>query len=560
MMTAKDGISVENPHRRQMLKAHHGPMRWRRTTNLAAVLAAGALPSTAQAASPAWLPPSNFASSPGIYSLHDPTLALDPAGDAVVVWVAGPPNASIISAATRAAGSESWSTPTKLVVGNGVGPSVSFDEAGHVFAAFTSGTWPRYYVQYTSTSSVTAPWAEPITLSDPEDDGSGPVFAFDPAGDVLAAWTAWYDTDRAYGYFIQTSFKPAGGQWQHPLDLTARGTNSPRGISAALDRAGNAIAVWARAGPVADHPVVVAAYRPASTGVWEAPVPLSATLGDAYSMQVRFDQAGNAIAAWIAIKSGGQEQVQASYRPVGGQWQPPVDLSSVANSIDSLELRVAATGEAVAIWNQIAGSGVIYSAVRAARAKRWQAPVPLYAPIQGYFPATVALGIDPEGDAVALWSEWVGTAVRAAIRPASGHWQPAADAVAVPVAANVHVALDAAGDGLAVWQADDGRVIGGAELKGQGPLIDRVLIPKQAKVGVASRFSVTVLPWGSATLAGSPSWKFGDGKTGTGVSVRHVFRAAGTYTVSVTANDSRGGTTTASGTINVTKKKKQKRR
>jgi hypothetical protein len=165
-------------------------------------------------------------------------------------------------------------------------PDVTFDGEGHLFGAFTRGPWPRNYVQFTEASSVSAPWADPITLSDPEDDGAGSAVAFDRAGDVLVAWTGWYSASSAYGYFIQTRFRRAGsGRWEHPYDLTARGTNSPRGVSVALDQAGNAIAVWVAGGPVADHPVVVAAYRSASTGVWEVPVELAGPLLDVWDAQ-----------------------------------------------------------------------------------------------------------------------------------------------------------------------------------------------------------------------------------------------------------------------------------
>jgi hypothetical protein len=88
-------------------------------------------------------------------------------------------------------------------------------------------------VQFASTSSVTAPWAEPITLSDPEDGGSGLTFAFDPGGDVLAAWTGWYSSDRASGYFIQATFKPVGGQWEHPDTVSVTAKDSHGGASTA---------------------------------------------------------------------------------------------------------------------------------------------------------------------------------------------------------------------------------------------------------------------------------------------------------------------------------------
>jgi hypothetical protein len=526
---------------------------------LAGALGAGIVPGVARAAPPTWSGPLVFASSAGTYSFSDPAVALDPSGNAVVAWVTGPQNASIVKTVARAAGSESWSAAADLAVGDGLAPRVEFDEAGRVFATFTRGAWPRQYVQFSSRSAVSQPWADPITLSDPADDGVGAELAFDPAGDVLVAWTAWSFADHASGYFLQTTFRPAGGSWEHPRDLTARGTNSPRGVSIALDRAGNAIAVWARAGPVADNPVVVAAYRPVSSGVWETPVALSATLLDVRGMRVHFDQAGNAIAAWIALRGGSEEQVEASYLPMGGAWQQPTDISHVAALIDGLDLQVAAGGEAVAVWNEtsVGDAGVIHSATRRAGSSRWQAPVALDEPVHGYFPQTVALGMDPKGDAVALWSGWSATAVRAAIRPADGHWQPAEDAAQVQ-APDVAVSMDSAGDGLAVWEAASGSLIGGAELEGQGPIIDRVLIPKQARVGIASRFSVVALPWGSTTLAGKPSWNFGDGRSAAGTSVRHVFRSAGMYRVSVTAKDSNGKTGTASGTINVAKKKKRR--
>jgi hypothetical protein len=47
----------------------------------------------------------------------------------------------------------------------------------------------------------------------------------------------------------------------------------------------------------------------------------------------------------------------------------------------------------------------------------------------------------------------------------------------------------------------------------------------------------------------SYSWNFGDGTTGSGASVSHVFNAAGTFNVVVTASDGKGGSATASGSV-----------
>lgn len=60
---------------------------------------------------------------------------------------------------------------------------------------------------------------------------------------------------------------------------------------------------------------------------------------------------------------------------------------------------------------------------------------------------------------------------------------------------------------------------------------------------------------GSTDPDGDPltfSWNYGDGTTGTGLTVNHVYTLAGTYTAVLTVSDGRGGTTTASSTITAT--------
>lgn len=65
-------------------------------------------------------------------------------------------------------------------------------------------------------------------------------------------------------------------------------------------------------------------------------------------------------------------------------------------------------------------------------------------------------------------------------------------------------------------------------------------------VGQASAMTATLSPAGSGTFA----WAFGDNSTGTGVNVSHVYTAAGTYPVTVTATSANGETCTP-GTTNV---------
>ena len=46
-------------------------------------------------------------------------------------------------------------------------------------------------------------------------------------------------------------------------------------------------------------------------------------------------------------------------------------------------------------------------------------------------------------------------------------------------------------------------------------------------------------------------WNFGDGASGTGPTVSHVFGSSGTFTVTLTVSDAQGGAGTATGTVTV---------
>jgi fibronectin type 3 domain-containing protein len=74
-----------------------------------------------------------------------------------------------------------------------------------------------------------------------------------------------------------------------------------------------------------------------------------------------------------------------------------------------------------------------------------------------------------------------------------------------------------------------------------GPILDGIVIPAQRSVGTAVDFQVSPRDALSGVL-GVATWDFGDGLA-TGNKVSHVFSAAGTYVISVRAEDILGNTT-----------------
>src|SRR5688500_2290246 len=82
---------------------------------------------------------------------------------------------------------------------------------------------------------------EPSTLSPAGSSASSPRIASDGAGNVVAAWREVYGDQS----LIRAVFRPRGGTWRElvPLSTPAASTESPE---IAMDRLGNAVAVWHR--------------------------------------------------------------------------------------------------------------------------------------------------------------------------------------------------------------------------------------------------------------------------------------------------------------------------
>src|SRR5206468_2387579 len=124
---------------------------------------------------------------------------------------------------------------------------------------------------------------------------------------------------------------------------------------AAVDPSGNAIVAWAGNGSEDSHEVVRAAYKPTG-GSWESPVDLSASGANSFPSDVVFDTGGNAALVWQR-QGEASTTVQAAYRPAGEEWEASVDLSEEGKQgvdpvvvLDAPGDSTAADGNATAVW------------------------------------------------------------------------------------------------------------------------------------------------------------------------------------------------------------------
>jgi hypothetical protein len=326
---------------------------------------------------------------------------------------------------------------------------VALDAAGNALAVWARFNGSHFVIQ-AAARPADDEWQTPKNISAAQRESDSPQVALDPAGNAIAVWASV----NGGHWVVQAAARSAGGAWEAPQDLS-NADEDAGSAEAALDAAGNAIAVWASWN--GRRSVVQAAARPAR-GPWQAPRDMSNAGESAGSPHVAFDAAGNAIAVWTSLR-GSHSVVQAARRPGDGAWQPLQDISGAGLNVLAPQLALNPAGDALAVWFRSDSRLVVQAASRPAGGA-WQTPQDISAP--GYnWRDEVALqvALDPAGNALAVWHQFDGLHffVQAAARPAGGAWETVQDLSAAGQSAGYpQLALDAAGNALAVWQRSNG--------------------------------------------------------------------------------------------------------
>jgi hypothetical protein len=511
-------------------------------TACAGCLVAGAV----QAAD--WSAPVRLTPPDGGPTAHGPHVALIPPESAVAVWTRG----LTVQAASRSAAG-TWTAPVDL--SDGRTPAVAARPDGSAIVAFAKG-FPGQVVAVVERPGFGA-WGAPITLSSAAGSSGDPSLDLNDRGDAVVAWNRWTGAN----YAVEASVKPAGGAWEPGRDISVPGLNSPVTPTVSLSESGDVAAIWAAAGPqftggpefVAQIPQV--AIRPSGSALWAPPVDVAGPAVDVQRPRIALDDAGNAVAAWIAVRGDGgarTESVEAAFRPAGGTWSAPATVATGAVDYDELLLAVDRRGDAVLLWRRGAGAGSrILASARPAASGSWHEPLEI-----GSAGLWLDLSLDRSGNAVAAWlvpgrtSDSMDAAT--ALRPgASGAWHAPWIAARAVGFGPPDLELDRTGDAALVWATGSpAQFVQVAELRGVGPLLENVQVPPRATAGVPARFRARGVPW-AAALAGAPTWQFGDGTTARGASVRHAFARPGRFTVTVRQLDAQGLASTSSARVRV---------
>jgi hypothetical protein len=239
---------------------------------------------------------------------------------------------------------------------------------------------------------------------------------------------AWSRFTRTLPLTNEASYRLAGGTWQQPVSLPGGGTFSP--IQLGVDARGDAVAVWES--EEREREALEASVRPAASGTWQ-PAQLIAEsgpgrqgffyqrLGPNPALAVGDD--GEAIVAWEAVRGERRIVEVAAGSASTGAWQPAVALAAWPNwpstgrvdlpapdypgptPIARPSVALAGDGEAVVAWDDASSHfvGTVDAAVRPSAGAGWEAPVPVgSAATEG-----VHVAVDALGEAVVVWERFV---------------------------------------------------------------------------------------------------------------------------------------------------------
>ena len=485
-----------------------------------------------------WLAPQDLSVVSGTNVLP-PRVAVDPQGNAVAIWLKpiGSTGSAVVQVAQRAANG-AWQGPIDVssTARDGSEPEIALDSSGNAYALWPNSDGVNVRVE-ASFRPAGGSWQAPVEISAAGRNAAVPRLAVDAAGTAIAVFQRYDGTNQ----IIQAAVRPAGGGWQAATNLSAAGRDAFQ-PAVSVNPQGAAVAVWQRSNGTN---LMIQASSWAPGGAWQAPVDLSATGQDGIQPQVAVDPNGGAVAVWER-----QRVVQSAVRPPGSGWQAATNVSAPCGVPPVARIAVSPQGTAAAIWTCFVGSSTaIQSSLRPAGGS-WDAPVNL---TPGGFGMTPRITFDPSGKAIAMWTvanRWV---VQSASRPAGGGWQPTIDVTANgAVSSEPQIAVDSRGNAVGVWRRYDGSkyIAQGARFDAEGPLLAALAIPATGAVGKALVFSVS--PFDAWSALGATSWNFGDGGGAVGTAASHAYGAPGTYTVTVMSVDALGNASAAARPVTIT--------
>jgi hypothetical protein len=188
------------------------------------------------------------------FSILEPRTVMDPAGNIVVVWVEWDGVLYSLYAARYDVAADLWSVPLRIEdnnTGNVGGPRLAIDPRGNAIVVWEQWDGAGRSIWANRYDTITGQWgtAQLIEFNTRRGAASYPQIAMDPNGNALAVWTQF----EAIWYNIYANrYDDASGLWGTPQLIETNDAIDTNLVPAvpqpqlAIDPSGRAVAVWSQ--------------------------------------------------------------------------------------------------------------------------------------------------------------------------------------------------------------------------------------------------------------------------------------------------------------------------
>ncbi len=337
-----------------------------------------------------------------------PQVAVGPDGATTITWYRSNGTHTIIQAATRPAGSATFSAAVNL---SAAGQYASDPQVAVGPDGATTITWYRfngfhYIIQAATRPAGSATFSAAVDLSEDSRSAQSPQVAVGPDGATTITWRRF----NGFHDIIQAATRPAGSAtFSAAVNLSADGRYASE-PQVAVGPDGATTITWYRSND-AGADIIQARTRPAGSGTFSAAVDLSAAERAASSPQVAVGPDGATTITWYLFNNAGNDIIQAATRPAGSAaFSAAVNLSAAGQYAFSPQVAVGPDGATTITWHRSNGTNrIIQAATRPAGSAIFSAAVnlSLSAPGQNADDPQVAVG--PDGATTITWTRSNGT-------------------------------------------------------------------------------------------------------------------------------------------------------
>lgn len=331
---------------------------------------------------------------------RDPAIAMDSAGNAIVVWQQED-DPRDIWANRYDAGSASWGTP--VIIDNTdvsvISPKVGMDDNGNAIAVWAQSDGMNSHEAWANRYDANSGSWETAQMIETDSAGSTQAFevAVTPDGDAIAVWRQ-YDDGR--GDIWANHYDSSGASWGLPELIEENDAGSARDPHVAAGRSGSVMAVWVQDDGSTEN-VWANRFRPESDSWAGVEVVGDPDAGRAGYPHVAMDAYGNAIAVWQQNDDIRHNLWSSRYDAETTQWSSPILVEAESDSAVAGRIAVDGFGNAVAVWIQ---ADDIWANQFRATNESWSTAQRV-ASTNSDEVGGPTLGLDETGNAVVVWAQ-----------------------------------------------------------------------------------------------------------------------------------------------------------